>query len=165
MTKQEQINLHEKNVEVLTERISNNILTNGKDTLNLQKVLKEEMDTLERLNNNLSHILPTQSYKYKVLIGSRGSGITSTLLLEASRFNKTFVCQVIIQKKQLEKKCKELNIKSPTIISIGELRENSREEVIIDLNRGNLDTEEKIRDYIDNMNIKARIITVGNNVE
>ena len=123
------------------------------------------MDILERLNNNSTNILSTQSYKYKVLIGSRGSGITSTLLLEASKFNKTFVCMLNTQKKLLTEKCKELNINPPKIITIDELRSNNTEEVVIDLNRMDLYTEEKIRDYISNMNIKVKIITVGNSIE
>ena len=162
MTNYEQIKYHEENIETLTKRISDGIKNNDREVMNTQKILKLELELLESLKEN-----SLIKREYKVLIGGRGSGITSTLLLEASKFGAIYVCMKSSQKISFEKKCKdELNIDCPKIISMDELIElNKDDKIIIDLNYPIFNTEEKIRKYVDGFNIYNKIITVGNSVE
>lgn len=75
----------------------------------------------------------------KVLIGQRGSGTTTDLLLEASKFKDNALFISMYSKWTVEAKCRALGIDSPTVIDWA------------DVIHGNFDQTKNYRIFIDNV--------------
>lgn len=60
----------------------------------------------------------------KFIIGNRQSGVSTDLLLEASKFDRTIIVPTEAMKKYIKHQCVELNITCPDIFTVGQLKNN-----------------------------------------
>lgn len=58
----------------------------------------------------------------KIIIDSRKSGVTTDLILEASKFNIPIIVPFEVNAKYIENLCKEKNIKCPILYTIQDLK-------------------------------------------
>lgn len=87
----------------------------------------------------------------KYLVGNRGSGVTTDLLMEASRFDGIIIAPYRID---YEKKARELGIKCPRIITFKEFLDKENPVRGLDL--------EKEKVYIDGLGRFLKTLGLGN---
>lgn len=58
----------------------------------------------------------------KFIIGNRGSGVTTDILLEASQFNRPIIVPTELNKKHIKNECVRLGIHCPDIYTFGEVK-------------------------------------------
>lgn len=58
----------------------------------------------------------------KFIIGSRGSGVTTDLLLEASKFDRPIIVPTEAMKRHIKEECVRLNIRCPDLYNFGQVK-------------------------------------------
>ena len=58
----------------------------------------------------------------KFIIGSRGSGVTTDILLEASRFDKSIIVPTEANKRHIKDECSRLGINCPDIYTFEQVK-------------------------------------------
>lgn len=58
----------------------------------------------------------------KFIIGSRGSGVTTDILLEASQFDRPIIVPMEANKKHIKDECVRLSIPCPDVYTFGQVK-------------------------------------------
>lgn len=95
----------------------------------------------------------------KYLIGSRGSGITTQLLMEAVAFDGAVLVPTEASKMLYANKCANMGIEPPKIVSLRDLRDSDIKNLSID----NLHI--LLRYLLAGYGFEGNIVTVGDSVE
>lgn len=90
----------------------------------------------------------------KYLVGNRGSGVTDSISLEASKMNGTVIVPSVVQKTVYEERCKEYGIKCPRIITFKEFLDKGNSIRGLNL--------EKEKVYIDGLGQFLKTLGLGN---
>lgn len=69
----------------------------------------------------------------KFIIGSRGSGVTTDLLLEASQFNRPIIVPTEVMKHYIKDECVRLGIKCPNLYNFGQVKLGALKDQNIDI--------------------------------
>lgn len=70
----------------------------------------------------------------KFIIGSRGSGVTTDILLEASQFDRPIIVPTEVNKRHIKDECLRLGIVCPDVYTFGQVKngilQGQRNEVV-----------------------------------
>lgn len=78
------------------------------------KALSEAFENIENKKEN---------YQMKFIIGNRGSGVTTDILLEASKFNRPIIVPMGPDKAYIKDKCVDLGIPCPDVYTFKQVKD------------------------------------------
>lgn len=100
----------------------------------------------------------------KFIIGSRGSGVTTDILLEASKFDRPVIVPMEANKKHIKDECVQLGIPCPDVYTFRQVKDGilrGQRNCIIHISDVNAYLEWSLREY----GLDGRVETVSASLE
>lgn len=115
-------------------------------------------DNLKSINNK------RETHQMKFIIGNRGSGVTTDILLEASKFNRPIIVPMEPDKTYIKDKCVDLGIPCPDVYTFKQVKDGilrGQKACIVHISDVNAYLEWSLKQY----GFEGRIGTVSASLE
>ena len=105
--------------------------------------------------------------KTKFLVGGRGSGITTQLIIEASANNYVIITSNHANRNFIQHQCEILGINCPRVVTVGEVAENKCRGLCLDrVEKVVIDNADTVLHFLlSSYGVYANIATIGASVE
>lgn len=129
------------------------------------KKLSEANTSIKAIGNALENIRnKKENHQMKFIIGNRGSGATTDILLEASKFDRPIIVPMEPDKAYIKDKCVDLGIRCPDVYTFKQVKDGilrGQKACIVHISDVNAYLEWSLKQY----GFEGRIGTVSASLE